>query len=148
METGSINLDDFSTNLLLAKDRVNLGNDAKVVCVYFSAHWCPPCRNFTPKLAEFYKNCNKELKQLDIIFVTSDRDKKSFEEYYETMPWHAIEFGNEGIAKLKTSCQVKYIPKLCILKNGKFKEVDRTIFDQNDAWKVLLNLKESDDGWL
>jgi nucleoredoxin len=26
----------------------------KVVLFYFSAHWCPPCRAFTPLLKDFY----------------------------------------------------------------------------------------------
>ena len=26
----------------------------KTVGIYFSAHWCPPCRGFTPVLTEFF----------------------------------------------------------------------------------------------
>ena len=37
---------DVSTEAIL--------KDAQFVCVYFSAHWCPPCRGFTPVLKEVY----------------------------------------------------------------------------------------------
>ena len=26
----------------------------RIVLFYFSAHWCPPCRMFTPMLKDFY----------------------------------------------------------------------------------------------
>jgi len=29
-----------------------------VKALYFSAHWCPPCRGFTPKLTEFFNKAN------------------------------------------------------------------------------------------
>ena len=28
--------------------------DKKILAYYFSAHWCPPCLNFTPILTDFY----------------------------------------------------------------------------------------------
>ena len=42
-----------------------------VVCIYFSAHWCPPCRAFTPLLKDFYEEVEGE--GVEIIFVSSDR---------------------------------------------------------------------------
>ena len=40
-----------------------------LVLYYFSAHWCPPCRNFTPLLKDFYD----EAEGIEIVFVSSDR---------------------------------------------------------------------------
>ena len=34
----------------------------ELVLYYFSAHWCPPCRRFTPMLAEFYKVSNSQFR--------------------------------------------------------------------------------------
>ena len=65
----------------------------KFYAIYFSAHWCPPCRNFTPMLCQFYEEVNKDgAKNLQIIFVTSDKDDAAFQSYYETMPWTAVSF--------------------------------------------------------
>ena len=33
--------------------------------LYFSAHWCPPCKAFTPKLVETYNKVKAAGKQLE-----------------------------------------------------------------------------------
>merc|ERR1712167_104473 len=62
----------------------------KPMGLYFSAHWCPPCRGFTPKLAEYYNNGLKD--KMEIIFVSSDRDQASFDEYSKEMPWLVLPY--------------------------------------------------------
>merc|ERR1712099_130164 len=63
---------------------------SKAIGIYFSAHWCPPCRGFTPKLAEMYNNGLKD--NMEIFFVSSDRDQASFDAYFAEMPWQALPF--------------------------------------------------------
>merc|ERR1712187_375800 len=46
----------------------------RVFAFYFSAHWCPPCRGFTPQLASWYTNDLKN-KGLEVVFVSSDKDE-------------------------------------------------------------------------
>jgi len=87
----------------------------KVIGIYFSAHWCPPCRGFTPKLAEAY---SKDLqgKGLEIVFVSSDKDEKAFEEYYGEMPWVALPFQDKARkAALNKKFKVEGIPSFVIL---------------------------------
>ena len=74
----------------------SIDGEGKVVGLYFSAHWCPPCRGFTPKLAEWYTNVTSGLlkDKLEIVFVSSDKDEKSFDEYFAEMPWLALPFEN------------------------------------------------------
>ena len=71
------------------------GSD-KVLGIYFSAHWCPPCRAFTPQLAQWYEKVKKgpNGSKFDIVFVSSDRDESSFDEYFQEMPWHAMPFSD------------------------------------------------------
>jgi nucleoredoxin len=53
----------------------------KYVAVYCSAHWCPPCRQFTPLLGEFFKTQAAALK-VAVVFASGDRDEKSFKDYF------------------------------------------------------------------
>lgn len=61
---------------------------AKYVAVYFSAHWCPPCRKFTPELVKFV-NANRKDGNFEVVLVSSDKDAKAMHEYMSgtKMPW-------------------------------------------------------------
>ena len=61
----------------------------KHIMVYFSAHWCPPCRGYTPALSEAYEKSGKDSV---IIFVSSDRDQAAFDDYYGSMSFFALPF--------------------------------------------------------
>ena len=50
----------------------------KVVALYFSAHWCPPCRGSTSKSAEWY-TAHLQAKGLKVIFVPLDRDEEDIQ---------------------------------------------------------------------
>merc|ERR1719163_1822949 len=85
--------------------------DAPLVALYFSAHWCGPCRAFTPKLVTFAEMLKEDTGvELPIIFGSSDRDQKSFDEYFASMPWYAFPHGDERIDALKKKYEVSGIP--------------------------------------
>lgn len=86
--------------------------DADVVAVYFSAHWCPPCRAFTPRLASALASPHP---QLATVFASSDRDEASFMQYYSEMPWLAIPFSSPQRQMLGMQYGVRGIPSLIIL---------------------------------
>jgi nucleoredoxin len=88
----------------------------KLIGIYFSAHWCPPCRMFTPQLIEFYNKVNENEKVFEVIFVTSDKSEDQFLEYYKDMPWLALEFNDPQKTEIKKAHSVSGIPTLVILK--------------------------------
>jgi len=71
-----------------------VGGSPKYTALYFSAHWCPPCRMFTPKLVEWYNNFKRKHPDFELVFVSSDRDQAAMEEYIkgDNMPWPAVKF--------------------------------------------------------
>jgi len=117
----------FGPRLLHAGKEVATGTlTGRVVGVYFSAHWCPPCREFTPLLSKVYRRAKEKGKSLDIVFLSGDRDEASFNEYFASMPWHAVPFSNPVPKQvLSQTFRVKGIPALVLLDgSGGILDVD------------------------
>ncbi|KAH9366047.1 nucleoredoxin-like protein 2 isoform X2 [Haemaphysalis longicornis] len=93
--------------------------DVKVVALYFSAHWCPPCRMFTPVLAEAYKEMKEEAAApVEVVFVSSDRSSNDMLSYMREShgDWYAVKFGDPLQQELKTKFGISSIPTLVICK--------------------------------
>ncbi|ESL07573.1 tryparedoxin [Trypanosoma rangeli SC58] len=84
----------------------------KTVFFYFSASWCPPCRGFTPVLAELYEKFH-DSKNFEVVLVSWDEEEEAFNGYYAKMPWLAIPFTNrDALDSLRNTFNVESIPKL------------------------------------
>lgn len=117
--------------------------EAPILLFYYSAHWCPPCRLFTPKLVEFYK-ANGGGEKFEIIFVSSDRSKKAMFGYMEEegMPWPVIAYDSIKATGIK-EYGGPYIPSLVMFDN-KGKLILATDYDNEvEPTAVLDKLSES-----
>ena len=83
----------------------SLCGEGKVVGIYFSGHWCGPCRGFTPQLASWYTKfkTGSNGPNFDIIFVSSDRSEEDFNVYFKEMPWLALPYA-ERKKKVSSLC--------------------------------------------
>ena len=88
--------------------------EGKLIGIYFSAHWCPPCRQFTPKLVEFR---NAHADQFEVVFVSSDQNADDQQKYMQEagMPWPAIPYASQQVALLKERFSISGIPSLVIV---------------------------------
>ena len=87
-------------------------------CVNYSAHWCPPCKQFTPILASLYKKLKESGKKFEIVFASSDHSEEEFKEYFGSMPWLALPLNHESIHALNKQYKVNGIPTLVLLDSN------------------------------
>jgi len=111
--------------------------DGKVLALYFSAHWCPPCRGFTPELAKKYQEIQDAGLPLEVLFVSSDRDEAGFDEYYAEMPWAALPYSQRGLKEeLSDYFGVEGIPSLVLI------DKDRTVITKNGRGSIMGDLAD------
>jgi len=103
----------------------------KTLGIYFSAHWCPPCRGFTPELVKTYEKLQAAGKPFEIIFASSDRDEGAFKEYFAEMPWLALPYGDRKAKEaLSKRFGVSGIPSFHIIEH------DGTVINNNGRGAV------------
>jgi nucleoredoxin len=77
----------------------------KLIGLYMSAHWCPPCRKFTPQLVAYYNKIVATHPEFEILFVSNDKSAGEMEGYMreDKMPWPALSYdkvaGNAALNK-------------------------------------------------
>ena len=85
----------------------------KYTAIYYSAHWCPPCRAFTPKLVEWYKEFKPKHENFELVFASSDKNEEAQIEYMKEMgmPWPAMKFAaaKDPLVKKYSASGIPYI---------------------------------------
>jgi nucleoredoxin len=116
-------------------------SSVKIIGIYFSAHWCPPCKGFTPVLSKLYEKVNENGKVFEVVFVSLDKDEKTYRSYLSTMPWVALPFEHDLCDDLRLKYKVSGIPRLVIL------HPDGEVIEDNARTAVTNQGVEAFNNW-
>jgi len=87
----------------------------KMVALYFSAHWCGPCRQFTPVLKSFYEELTNLGEPFEVVFISADRSLDEMYSYVEAHgSWYHLP--TVGETKWNDKYKVEGIPCLVVIR--------------------------------
>jgi nucleoredoxin len=140
---GSASASDLFDGPLLDAKGTEVSKEAlvgKTIGLYFSAHWCPPCRSFTPTLVKF-RDANK--KEFEVVFVSSDRSPKDQMAYMKEtgMKWYTMPHRSSAANALAKKYGISGIPALVIVSP------DGKTITKNGRSDVTNNAKGAIKSW-
>jgi nucleoredoxin len=106
----------------------------RYLAVYYSAHWCPPCRGFTPRLVAAYQEIKARHPEFELIFVSSDQDASAMQGYMSEykMTWPAVRFDQRNAASV-------------LRRPGHESGIPNLIFMRADGKELSLSYKPNGD---
>ncbi len=94
--------------------------DKTLFALYYSAAWCGPCRNFTPRLVDFYGEMREKHPDFEIILVSRDSSPSNMEGYMRdfNIPWPAVRHNRINQMDLLKKYSGSGIPNLVFIDGG------------------------------
>jgi len=92
--------------------------EPRLYLVYFGAHWCGPCRRFSPDLVAAYKRLKQAAPDaFELIFISNDHDSDEQALYAreENMPWPVLNYSYVGSVKVLDRWAGPGIPCLVVV---------------------------------
>jgi len=115
----------------------------EIVGMFFAAHWCASCREFTKKLLAFYNDLKSKNVPFEIIFMSWDNSPEEMRQFIQSChgDWLAVPFKEEVlrqqfIGKYGVEC----IPELIIFKAGH-------VVTKEGRWDIELKKGQCFDSW-
>ena len=114
--------------------------EGKLVGIYFSASWCPPCRNFTPELVKL-REAHPEAFQ--VVLVGFDRTEAAHWKYMRDYKMNFLSMvpGGRESQTLAERFGVRGIPHLAIIGP------DGTVIEPNAVRAVSMNGEAAIKRW-
>eukprot|EP00441_Pelagodinium_beii_P014653 CAMPEP_0197664604 /NCGR_PEP_ID=MMETSP1338-20131121/58740_1 /TAXON_ID=43686 ORGANISM="Pelagodinium beii, Strain RCC1491" /NCGR_SAMPLE_ID=MMETSP1338 /ASSEMBLY_ACC=CAM_ASM_000754 /LENGTH=204 /DNA_ID=CAMNT_0043243285 /DNA_START=27 /DNA_END=641 /DNA_ORIENTATION=- len=80
----------------------------KEVAIFYAGEFCPVCRNFTPKLRDFFEKRNEEGRPLEVIFLSADESEEAALRHFKRShgDWLRLGFSDALATELKRKYRI------------------------------------------
>ena len=117
----------------------------KHIAYYFSAGWCPACLSFDPGLLQFRKAAQSSGKDIELIYVPSDRSEEAALQRSQHLKMMCVPFGKEA-DKIKKAFDVWAGPESAKLGFGRRSGVPAIVVLDGKTGKELAFLPAEAQG--
>lgn len=124
----------------------------KFYAIYFSASWCPPCREFTPGLVDAYGKIRSMYPEFEIVLVSRDESERAMTAYmsHDKMEWPAVRWAESKSLREINRFAGDGIPCLVLVdaegkvlsdsyRWGRYVGPDAVL---EDTWKILRDYRK------